>query len=133
MVKFNDLIIIKRSNSTGYRTPIFRYLGRVDNNVSCVRHDPIKDKTIGDIQIVDIHNIRFIHTVDTKFSNEDKVIISQIAADLETGNHLLNRRSKEYVSMFIKLNKVLHNVGNSLFISKDEQRLYIEYLSNIIP
>ena len=132
MIKFNDLFIVERSNSNGYRTPIFKYLGRVDNTVSGVMVDPIKDKTLGDTKLFDLHKIRFINQVDTKFSKDDEKIISQIAVDLETGNHLLNRRSKEYVNMFNTLIKVLNKVSENKYITWDEQKLYIEYLSNII-
>lgn len=132
MVKFNDLLLVERSNSNEYRTPIFKYLGRVDNTISCVKYDPIKDKPIGDIEIVDLHKVRFVYQVDTGFSMEDQRIISQIAMDLETGRHLLSRRSEKWVSMFIKLKEVLYKVERNLFISKAERKLYIEYLSNLI-
>lgn len=133
MIKFNELFIVKRSNSEGYRTPIFKYLGRIDNNmISGVKIDPIEDKTLGDTEIFDLHKVRFINQIDTKFSKENKKIISQIAMDLETGNHLLNRRSKEYVDMFNVLIKVLNKVSENKHITWDEQKLYIEYLSDII-
>lgn len=61
-------------------------------------------------------------------TKEEKEILSQIACDQESGNHLLRPRSEEYKKLYNELAKALD--GNAYEWSERDMALIREYRKN---